>query len=61
MPFDMYVYVHACFAIYIFLPFQFEVPFLKKKSLSVESLKSKSFTKLLKKISKRKPKLAEAT
>ncbi|GFG28978.1 hypothetical protein Cfor_06934 [Coptotermes formosanus] len=40
----------------------FEAPFLKKqKSLSMESLKSKAFTKLLKKISKRKPQLAEAT
>lgn len=40
----------------------FEVPISKKqKSLSMESLKSKSLTKLLKKISKRKLKLAEAT
>lgn len=51
----MYVYI-------FFLPFQFEVPILKKqKSLSMESLKPKAFTKFLKKISKRKPKLAEAT
>jgi hypothetical protein len=47
---------------YVFVLFQFEAPFLKKqKSLSMESLKSKAFTKLLKKISKRKPQLAEAT
>ena len=47
---------------YIFLLFQFEAPSLKKqKSLSMESLKWKAFTKLLKKIPKRKPQLAEAT
>jgi hypothetical protein len=46
----------------IFLSFQFETPLLKKqKSLSMESLKSKTLTKLLKKLSKRKPQLAEAT
>ena len=61
----MCVCVYICVCIYIFfffLPFQFEASILKKqKSLSMESLKSKAFTKLLKKISKRKPKLAEAT
>ncbi|KDR16798.1 hypothetical protein L798_09515 [Zootermopsis nevadensis] len=40
----------------------FETPLLKKqKSLSMESLKYKAFTKLFKKLSKRKPQLAEAT
>lgn len=40
----------------------FEASVLKKeKSISLESLKSKTFTKLLKKISRRKPQLTEAT
>ena len=55
---NIYIYIY----IFFFLPFQVEDPILKKqKSLSMESLKSKAFTKFLKKISKRKPKLAEAT
>jgi len=58
----MFCNIHICMYVYIYFPFQFEAPILKKqKSLSMESLKSKAFTKLLKKISKRKPKLAEAT